>query len=255
MSGRTPCINPSWVGAMHAVKFITEDIEAFCKKHNVPYDPTDWPAQGILPKTLTADRGAEMLYGTSSQLADSLEVIVQNLPPRRGDHKPYVECGFKLTQRSIADAIPGYTPPENFGKRQTKDFNKEAALTLEEFTRVILLAIIRSNRRAMAAYRLEPKYVVEGMQPTSINIWNAEIRDRAGMLTRYTEEEVRFALLPRREAIVTREGIQIGSCFYSASEAMDKGWFGILDSSRISGCGSAAKGQIPYRRIGRVLRA
>lgn len=128
MSGRTPCINPSWVGAMHAVKFITEDIEAFAQKHNVPYDPTDWPAQNILPKTFTADRGAEMLYGTSSQLADSLEVIVRSLPPRRGDHKPYVECGFKLT-RSIADAIPGYTPP-NFGKRQTKDFNK-TALTLE----------------------------------------------------------------------------------------------------------------------------
>lgn len=166
-----------------------------------------------------------MLSGASSQLAEGLEITVQNLPARRGDWKPHVECGFKQIQRSMADCTPAYIPPEDFGKRQTKDYSRDAALTLEEFSRLLLAAIIRSNRVPIQDYDLAPKYLLDGMQPTPINIWNAEIRDRAGLLTQYSEEQIRFALLPRMSATVTREGIRIGSCYYSAPEALAKGWF------------------------------
>ena len=60
-------------------------------------------------------------------------------------------------------------------------------------------------------------------QPTPVNIWNVEIRDRAGLLTTYSEQEVRLALLPQADVIVTREGIQLGACFYSAPEILERG--------------------------------
>lgn len=217
--------NPSWPTAMQAIKSICEDKAALCARYNVPYDPNDWPADGILPKTLVCDRGAEVLYNSSTQLADNLNVIVLNNPARRADWKPHVECGFKQIQHSLADSLPGYTPPENFGKRQVKDNSAESALTLAEFSRLILLEIIRSNRAAMDGYVLPNTYVLNEMQATPINIWNAEIRDRAGLLRKYSEEEVRFALLPQEEASVSQDGIKVGSCYYSAPEAVAKGWF------------------------------
>jgi hypothetical protein len=217
--------NASWPAAMHAIKSISEDKAALCKRYDLPYDPADWPANCVFPKTFIADRGSDMLSGGSSQLAESLEITVQNLPTRRGDWKPHVECGFKQTHRSIADCIPAYIPPEDFGKRQTKDYSRDAALTLEEFTRILLAAIIRSNRTPIKNYDLAPQYLLSSMQPTPINIWNAEIQDRAGLLTQYSEELVRFALLPRMQATVTREGIRIGNCYYSAPEAIAKEWF------------------------------
>lgn len=217
--------SPSWPAAMHAIKSICEDKAALCARYNVPYDPNDWPADGILPKTLVCDRGAEVLYNSSTQLADNLNVIVLNNPARRADWKPHIECGFKQIQHSLADSLPGYTPPENFGKRQVKDNSAESALTLAEFSRLILLEIIRSNRAAMDGYVLPNTYVLNEMQATPINIWNAEIRDRAGLLRKYSEEEVRFALLPQAKASVSRDGIKIGSCYYSAPEAVAKGWF------------------------------
>lgn len=215
----------SWPAAMHAIKNICEDKAALCARNNVPYDPNDWPADGILPKTLVCDRGAEMLYNSSTQLADNLNVIVLNNPARRADWKPHIECGFKQIQHSLADSLPGYAPPENFGKRQVKDYSAESALTLAEFSRLILLEIIRSNRAAMDGYVLPNAYVLNEMQATPINIWNAEVRDRAGLLRKYSEEEVRFALLPQKKASVSRDGIRVGCCYYSAPEAVAKGWF------------------------------
>lgn len=217
--------NPSWLAAMHAIKSIAEDKAALCQRHGLPYDPADWPAQGVLPKTLVGDRGSDMLSDASTQLADGLEVTMQNLPTRRADWKPHVECGFKQLQRSMADCVPAYEPPENFGKRQKRDYSQDAALTLHEFTGIVLAAIIRTNRQPMLGYDLAPRYVLEGMSPTPINIWNAEVRDRAGLLSRFTEEELRFALLPRAKATVSRDGIRFGDCYYSAPEALAKGWF------------------------------
>ena len=217
--------NPSWLAAMHAIKSITEDKAALCARYSVHYDPNDWPADCIFPKTFVGDRGPEMVSTASTQLAEGLACTVLNLPARRADWKPHVECGFKQSRQVLADRVPGYVPPENFGKRQQHDFGKDAALTLDEFTRVVLIAVIKKNRTPIENYRLEPKYMLSGMQPTPINIWNTEIRERAGLLNRYTEPQVRFALLPRAQAVVTREGIRLGSCFYSAPEALAKHWF------------------------------
>ena len=90
---------------MQAIKSIAEDKLALCQRHGVPYDPADWPAHGVFPKEFIADRGSDVLSDNSTLLVDGLEIGVRNLPARRADHKPLVECGFKLLQRSMADAL------------------------------------------------------------------------------------------------------------------------------------------------------
>lgn len=215
----------SWMAALQAILSISEDKEDLCKRYGVAYNSADWPAHRIMPKEFVADRGPEMLSNESTKIAEGLELTITNLPVRRGDWKPHVECGFKQTHIALRGVIPGYVPPENFGKRQTRDYSQDAALTLAEFRKIILETIIRFNKSPMPNYPMAPQYVLQGMQPTPINIWNVEVRDRAGLLRMYSEKEVRFALLPHTEAIVSREGIQIGDCFYSAKEALDYGWF------------------------------
>lgn len=213
----------SWPAAMQAIKSISEDKEALCRRYGVTYDPEDWPAHGVFPKQFIADRG-ELLSDNSTQLADGLDIAVLNLPSRRADHKPLVECGFKLQQRSMADAVPGYAPPEQWGKRQSKKYDKDAALTLDEFAKIILEGIIRANRTPRQDYLWPAEYVLQGIQPIPLNIWNIEIRQRAGALARIPEEQILFALLPRSQATVTREGIRLGACYYACPEAMSRGW-------------------------------
>lgn len=224
----------SWVAAMQAILSISEDKGALCRRYGVHYDPADWPAHCVMPKEFVGDRGSEMLGTESNKIAEGLELTMTNLPARRGDWKPHVECGFKQTHRAMRGFVPGYVPPEDFGKRQKRDYSQEAALTLTQFRKVILEAIIKRNKSPIRDYPLSPKYVLAEMLPTPINLWNAEIRDRAGLLAACTEAEVRLALLPQADVTVTREGIRLGDCLYSAKEAIDKGWFVAAGSGRFS---------------------
>lgn len=216
--------HPSWPAALHAVVSIAECKQALCARYAIPYRAEDWPADGVLPKEFVADRG-ELFSLDSARLADGLEVTIKNLPSKMANRKPHVECGFKLIQRPMAEHIPGYEPPENFRKRQGKHYDKDACLTLDEFTKIVLLSIIRHNRTPRANYPLSPSQTLGGLLPTPSNLWKHEIRSRAGALRRYSADYVRLALLPRAKASVSREGIAFGGCHYSCNEAIQRGWF------------------------------
>lgn len=216
--------NASWACAKQAILSISQDKAAMCARYGVHYEPEDWPAHMVFPKEFLADRG-ELFKRTSSQIADDLEVNVTNVPAKRGDWKPVVECGFKQTRVALEDGTPGFDPPENAKKRQGKHYEKDACLTLQQFTTIILNCIIAHNRAQMPAYELSLKELGDNVEPSPIGLWNHNIRERAGLLTRFDEERVRLALLPRGEATVTEEGILFNKCLYTCAEAMAGGWF------------------------------
>lgn len=215
---------PSWPAALQAIASIAEDKKTLCGRYGLTYSPKDWPADGVMPKQFVGDRG-EMISKASSSISDELEVTILNLPSKMANRKPHVECGFKLIQRPMAEHIPGYEPPENFRKRQGKHYDKDASLTLEEFTGIILRAITRFNNSARAGYPLTPAQTYEGLIPTPCNVWNHEIRTRSGALRRYSSDYIKRALLPRGKATVTREGIRFSECYYACEESIQRGWF------------------------------
>jgi len=216
--------HPSWPAAMLAISSIAEDKESLCARHGIPYDPRDWPAHGAFPQAFMADRG-EMLSKNSSLLAENLQITVKNAAAFRGDRKGTVECGFKLIQRSMADAVPGYEPPENAMKRRGRQYDQDACLNLEEFTANVLAIIISHNRSVMKGYPATAEMLCQGVRTTPIEIWNHNLAHRAGSLTRFPESLVRRSLLPRGKATVTRNGIKFKDCYYSCSEAIEQGWF------------------------------
>ena len=77
----------------------------------------------------------------------------------------------------------------------------------------------------MPDYELSLKELGDNVEPSPIGLWNHNIRERAGLLTRFDEERIRLALLPRGEATVTEEGILFNKCLYTCAEAMAGGWF------------------------------
>lgn len=216
--------NPCWAAAIQAILSIFEDKAALCKRYNLTYDPEDWPAHGILPQQFLADRGE--VYGKKSeQLSDGLAVNVAILPGYRPDWKPLVECGFKLTHQPIADLAPGYDPPRNAERRCGVKYEKDAALTLEEFKAFVLEIIVARNRKIHRDFALSPTQVLQGVRPIPIELWNHDVRSRIGLMNRFPEEQVRFELLPRGKATVTDAGIRLNGCLYTCSEAVRRGWF------------------------------
>lgn len=216
--------NASWIGATQAIRSISADKSALCARYGVAYDPEDWPAHMVMPQQFFCDRG-EMVSKASNQVAESLGITIANMPALRPDWKPLVECGFKTLHQQIAEVAPAYDPPSNAMKRRGKHYEKDACLTLDDFTKLILEAIIAHNRKPMRAYDAPPEELMAGVEPSPIGLWNHGIVSRAGLLSRYSEERVRFALLPRDQVVVTDNGLSFRGCFYTCPEAMQKGWF------------------------------
>lgn len=216
--------NASWVCAMQALLTISADKRAICNRYGVEYQPSDWPAHEIFPAELIADRG-ELMHESSDRIADFLSTRIVNLPSQRPEKKPIVECQFKLLRAKLQDGTPGFDPPENAKRRMGRHYEKDACLTLDEFTAMILHAIIEHNRKPLKDYELSLPEIADGVEPSPISIWVHDITARAGALTRYRLEDVRLALLPRGEATVSEDGILFQGCFYTCSEAVARGWF------------------------------
>ncbi|TAH11100.1 MAG: hypothetical protein EAZ11_10395 [Curvibacter sp.] len=218
--------NASWICAMQAFFSISQDKRMLCERLGVVYDPADWPAHQVFPKQVLADR-SEVLTKTSDQLAENLDVIVTTVPSKRPDWKPVIESEFKQTRMTLQAGAPGFDPPENAMARQGKRYDKDACMTLKQFEKVILEAIIAHNRRPLLDYPLSHKEFGDGVAPIPIELWNHGIVERSGLLPRYAEDSVRMALLPRSQGSVSEAGIEFENCHYSCAEAIKNGWFEI----------------------------
>jgi hypothetical protein len=214
---------PSWPAARHAIISIAENKAELCQKYGVPYDPADWPATGAFPQQFVGDRG-EMISRDSSLLSKNMAIIIKNEPALRPDRKGTVECGIYVTQKSMADAVPGYEPPDNPTKRRGKKYDKDACLTLDEIKAVLLTDIIMHNRTVMKQYPLSAEMLSQGVRPIPTEIWSEDLKRRSGSLTRYDEKFVRLSLLPEEKATVTKAGILFRGCYYTCQEVIKRGW-------------------------------
>ncbi|WP_187360107.1 Mu transposase C-terminal domain-containing protein [Chitinolyticbacter meiyuanensis] len=216
--------NLKWAGAAQAICSVFEDKQALCEEYGVEYRESDWPAHGLLPQEFLADR-SELHTQASSTLGDNLGVEVAVLPARRPDLKPIVESTFKRLRQSL-QGVKGFKLPENYKKRQaSKTHDKEACLTLEEYRKVFLEAVIMLNRSPMTDYPQDISSIVDSHVPTPISVWNRNIEQRRNCLRRATAEEVCMALMPAEKASVTRYGIEFKNCFYTCPEVEGLHWF------------------------------
>lgn len=216
--------NASWVGAMQAISSISEDKRGLCERYGVVYNEADWPAHQVFPSSFLADRG-DMIAFDSSNIVSGIHSTVINLPARRPDYKPVVECSFRQTHHTLHATAPAYDPPANATRRQGKRYDKDACLTTTDFGNLMLNAIIRHNRRSIKGYDLSPNELMDDVTPNPIELWNHGVLTRSGLLRTYGADFVQRALLPRAKGVVTEHGLEFKGCFYSCAEAINQKWF------------------------------
>ncbi|CAO3941344.1 Mu transposase C-terminal domain-containing protein [Achromobacter mucicolens] len=216
--------NASWVGAMQAVLSISEDKRRLCQRYGVEYNESDWPAHQVFPSAFLADRG-DMISQSSNSIVEGVHSTIANLPSKRPDHKPLVECGFRQAHNQLRTVAPAYDPPSNATKRRGKRYDKDACLTVNDFGNLMLNAIVHHNRRAISGYELTPNELIDGVDPNPIDLWNHGVATRAGQLRTYEHSFVRRSLLAKGQAVVTAEGISFNNLYYTCSTAIDQKWF------------------------------
>lgn len=226
---------PSWNTAMMALNYtFTEKVE-LCRHFGVEITNDDWPCYG-LPKTLLVDNG-ELICNQSNTLIENLGIQVQNHSAWRPDLKGIVEQSFHLLNQSTKMLLPGAVLPD-FGMRGSPDYRLDAKLTIKEFTKIIILYILKHNKGLMSSNpQFDEDVIRDHVLAIPIDLWNWGITHRTGALNVPNIEEIRIKLLPEENASITFRGIQFRKMLFVCKSALDGNWF-----VRVR-----AKGRVPCR--------
>ena len=215
---------PSWDNAARTILNAIENKVDYCRRYGVNISEEDWPCQN-LPSVILGDRG-EMESKTADLLVKHLSITVENAPPYRGDLKGIIEKRFHLMNIDM-EGLPGFVK-KDFKERGAEDYRLEASLDIFQFTAIMIRCVLQyNNYHYMKDYRKTPQMRQLHIKPIPRDLWNFGIRYMSGGLKTMDREYVRYHLLPKGEATVTRHGIRFAERYYSCARAEQEKWFDI----------------------------
>ncbi|UQZ33640.1 transposase [Paenibacillus sp. PK3_47] len=212
--------SPSWIEAMVALEnAVTNKVEN-CARYNMQIEAEDWPCH-YLPRKLVCDRGE--LKGKNAEKFVNLEVDVLNAPSYRGDLKPFVERRFRITNETIRQLLPAGIGSKPL-VRGDRDPAKDAALTIEEFNQFLIVFFLTYNKSALNREYLPTKEMFEeGVELTPLKVWNWGSGKK--LLHEKSRNLIRYNLMPREQAKVSRFGIEFKGLCYTCEIGLKEGWF------------------------------
>ncbi|MBR0695332.1 DDE-type integrase/transposase/recombinase [Bradyrhizobium lablabi] len=214
---------PSWIGAMMAlVNMVTPKVE-FCAQYEIEIDEDEWPSHHA-PRTILADKGELASCDLGQRIVDTLNIQIGNAASGRADLKAIVERRFGIVPTIFSPFIPGYVE-KDFGQRGVRDYRLDAKLTLREFTKFMIRAVLEHNGEAVTEIKTPAPMTTAGMGPVPLERWKWGIENRSGKLRRLEVDHVALNVMPRDRARVTEKGIRFRGGFYTCATARREEWF------------------------------
>lgn len=175
----------------------------FCQHYGISITEAQWPNTGV-PREIITDKGREFCGGRVEELSLRYGVVIQNLPPYRPDRKGLVEKAFDLIQERYKPLLRGKgVIEEDAQERWAVDYRAQASLTLNEFTAIVVHAILFLNSGRLLSNGLTPAQQ-----------W-LESEDK---LLQADSEELSCMGLPRTTVKMGRKGIRHRKMWYVPSD-------------------------------------
>lgn len=194
------------------------DKSEWCRQFGIMIGKEEWDTDK-LPGTIVSDMGAEYQSETFSQITE-LGITLVNLPPLRPELKAVVERSFQLLQQSIKPSLIdcGYVD-KDAGKRLAPDYRKNACLTLRDYEKVVIHAILyNNNQRIIRDYPYTDEMLAAKVapHPRDIFAWGRK-QDGADFIP-VSDKKLVMTLLPRAKAKFSRKGLLVFGLRYGCSE-------------------------------------
>ncbi len=212
----------TWEGGTYSLRdlmlnVITDKVE-WCKKFGITIGKEQWDSYK-LPGVIVSDMGSEYQSSTFAQITE-LGVTLINLPPLRPELKSIVERSFQLLQDSVKPFLidHGYVD-KDAGERLAPDYRKGACLTLEDYEKVIIYAILYNNNQRIVGnypYTEEMTKAKVPPYPSSIFEWGKN-QSECNLIT-ISKKELIMILLPRTNGKFARQGLIVFGLRYDCKE-------------------------------------
>jgi hypothetical protein len=170
------------------------------------------------------DRGELLSTQAAQNIIRSPRVEIENAASGRADLKALVERRFGTVPAIFKQFVPGYVLPD-FKERGARDYRLDAALNLQEFTSIVIYAVLRHNSDPITGHSTPAEMTTEGLESCPLDLWNWGIANRSGLLRIASIDEVSLAVMPRDFARVTAQGILFKGAHYSCPTSIQSEWF------------------------------
>jgi hypothetical protein len=145
-----------------------------------------------------------------------LGVSITNLPSYRPELKGIVEKFFDLIQGYYKKHLKGKGVIEpDYQERGSRDYRKDACLTMVDFEKIILHCIIYYNsKRVIENFPYTENMLLENIQPYSSDIWNWGMSQIGVNLITVDYNTLIFTLFPRTTGKFNRNGLRVNKLRY-----------------------------------------
>lgn len=217
------------------------DKVKYCKEHGIIINADMWPSKG-LPGTIYTDRGSDFASTRVKELCSVFDMEITTLPPYRPDLKGYVERAIGCIQERYKPLLRGKgvvdkTPLE----RNQPDYAQQAILDIEEYTRVVIECVLYYNdSHVQKKYKRTQEMIELGIPPIASELWRFYSNRPCSNLINADEESLQMLLLPRKDAAITRNGVEYDGIYYYSDDLKME-----FARAGISGVRSATVAYIP----------
>lgn len=123
-------------------------------------------------------------------------------------------------------------------------------LTLDEFERIIVRLILYfNNHHGLKSFDRHKGMIEDRVESVPIDIWNWGVASVGGRPKAPAAERVRYALMPRVDAVVTDRGIQFEGRFYESPRSIGERW---SERVRTKGKRRPLEAAFDKREVGRL---
>lgn len=188
---------------MACIEQAATDKVGYCARYGIEITPEQWPSVGM-PSEIITDKGREFFGPRMGELCRRYGLEVLTLPPFRPDQKGCVEKSIDLLQQRYKPMLRGHgVIEEDAQERWATDYRTQAVLDLDDFTRIVIYAILYLNSGRL----LDGKTPAERWLEMSPRLMTVDM------------EELHIQTLPCTEAKLTRKGLRINRMLYAPDDA------------------------------------
>ena len=206
----------SWRAGRQALVNSFTSKKQYCDRFGITIEEAEWPCHHI-PQRLLCDRG-EFICKDAEKLAVPLIGHLSIAPPYRADWKGIVERRFKILNDTLVHQLMGTTRGRHY-IRGDRDPRLEAALTLNEITKMLIDAVLEHNSAIFESLAAQSTLLVESdLKPTPLNYWMIHLHKHRHALIKANEADIRARLLPSVTVSMTSKGIRLNKDMYYQCE-------------------------------------
>lgn len=207
---------PSFESVALMLENIALPKSELCGKYGIRIDPSLWPCDYLPSSGFVADRGSDFMKNLTWMAVNKvLSVPVSNVKAWDPTMRALMERRFGIIPALYQRASYGVVESDAT-TRGAPRYMWDATLTITEFIKRLIRAILRYNQTPIGRRNAPPEMVAAGLADTPLNRWHWGMDTLTGSLRRHSIDDIRRATWPTEAAQPTRSGLLWRGMYYTS---------------------------------------